>query len=437
MAQDVKKLEADVVIAGSGPAGTTVARELSKIGKSVILIEKGVHRHKATGHVALFRNMEKWGMTYTKEGVMYLQGTGVGGSSLLSAGTSVDPDAEEWKKYGVDISAEIQESREDCWVHQAPESYIGPATKRMMAAADEIGQKWERIDKFIDLQNCKRCYECLMGCDEGAKWSGVVFADEAVQNGATLLTEVKVRDVIIEDGTAGGFRARGKDGQEYEITGKITVCSAGALGSARILKRSGIEDAGNTFIGDPSIMAYGFLKDGIGSMEELVFAVGYHEKENGVFFGNISGPKWEWRIQVLKDQRLKGLGNVFRYGKAMGAWAKIADEPDGQVFLEEGKVSKRFTKRDLERAEYSRDILKKILTKSGCDSGNIYISPLFLPHPAGSAPVGKVVDTNLETSIKNLYCCDSSVFPEGFGEPPILAIVALAKRLSKRLTTLI
>jgi choline dehydrogenase-like flavoprotein len=172
-------------------------------------------------------------------------------------------------------------------------------------------------------------------------------------------------------------------------------------------------------------------------MDELVFSVGYHEKENGVFFGNIGGPKWEWRMQVLKDQKLRGLGNTFRYGKALGAWAKIADEPEGHVLLEEGKVSKRFTKRDLSRADYSRDILKKILVKAGCSSSNIYLSPLFLPHPAGTAPVGKVVDTNLETSIKNLYCCDSSVFPEGFGAPPILAIVALAKRLSKRLITLV
>jgi choline dehydrogenase-like flavoprotein len=276
-----------------------------------------------------------------------------------------------------------------------------------------------------------------MGCDEGAKWSGVVFVDEAVDNGATLLAGVKVKDVIVESGTAGGLRAEGKGGEEYEIRGKVTVCSAGALGSARILQRSGIEEAGKTFIGDPSIMAYGFLKNGKGSMEELVFSVGYHEKENGVFFGNIGGPKWEWRMQVLKDQKLRGIRNTLRYGKALGAWAKIADEAEGAVFEQEGKVSKRFTKRDLSRAEYSREALKKILVRAGCDSGNIYMSPLFLPHPAGSAPVGKVVDTNLETKIKNLYCCDTSVFPEGFGAPPILAVVALAKRLSKRLDQLL
>jgi hypothetical protein len=356
VAQDIKKLEADVVIAGAGPGGTTVARELSKAKKSVILIEKGVHRQNATGHLALFRSMEKWGMTYTVEGAMYLQGVGVGGSSLLSAGTSVDPNPEDWKKYGIDITAEIPESREDCWVHQAPESYVGPATKRIVAAADEVGQKWERIDKFIDLKNCKRCYECLMGCAEGAKWSGLVFADEAKQNGATILTEVKVKDVIVEGGKATGFRAQGKGGQEYEIRGKATVCSAGALGSARILNRSGIQDAGNTFIGDPSIMAHGFLKNGKGNMEELVFSVGYHDKKNGLFFGNVCGPKWEWRMQVIKDQKLRGLGNTLRYGKALGVWAKIADENEGQVFLEEGKASvlQRETCRELSVVEIYR-----------------------------------------------------------------------------------
>ena len=47
--------------------------------------------------------------------------------------------------------------------------------------------------------------------------------------------------------------------------------------------------------------------------------------------------------------------------------------------------------------------------------------------------VGKLVDSNLETSVKNLYCCDTSVIPDAFGVPPTLAIVALGKRLSRRL----
>jgi choline dehydrogenase-like flavoprotein len=437
MSPSIKKLEADVVIAGAGPGGATIARELSKAGKKVILIEKGKYRQKATGHLALFRSMERLGLTYTVEGANYLQGIGVGGSSLLSAGTSVDPYPEDWKKYGIDLTEETKEARNDCWIHQAPKSYVGPATNRLVAAADAIGQKWERIDKFIDLANCKRCYDCLLGCSNNAKWSGVVFAEEALKNGATLLTEVNVKDVIVENNIAGGVRAYGLGGQSYEIRGKTIVSSAGALGSARILQRSGIKDAGNSFTGDPSIMAFGFLKRGIGNMKELVFSVGYHDKPGGVFFGNVCGPKWEWRMQAIKDEKLRGFGHALRYGSALGVWAKIADEMVGKVYLEEGKVSKPLTKRDLERKRYSKDILEKVLIKAGCEPNNFYHSAILLPHPGGTAPIGKVVNSDLETSIKNLYCCDSSVFPEGFGIPPILTIVALAKRLSKRLNNLV
>jgi len=61
MAKKLERLEADVVIAGAGPGGTTVARELSNRGKRAILIEKGRYRQKASGHLAFFRSMAKFG----------------------------------------------------------------------------------------------------------------------------------------------------------------------------------------------------------------------------------------------------------------------------------------------------------------------------------------------------------------------------------------
>ncbi len=48
-----------------------------------------------------------------------------------------------------------------------------------------------------------------------------------------------------------------------------------------------------------------------------------------------------------------------------------------------------------------------------------------------------MLDDNLETKVKNLYCCDTSVFPEAPGIPPAMTIVVLAKRLAKRLETIV
>ncbi len=41
MSQPVRTIQSDVVIAGSGPGGATMARELSKKGKKVVLCEAG------------------------------------------------------------------------------------------------------------------------------------------------------------------------------------------------------------------------------------------------------------------------------------------------------------------------------------------------------------------------------------------------------------
>jgi choline dehydrogenase-like flavoprotein len=54
-------------------------------------------------------------------------------------------------------------------------------------------------------------------------------------------------------------------------------------------------------------------------------------------------------------------------------------------------------------------------------------------HPGGTASIGKVVDKDLQTKVDNLFVCDASVFPTSPGLPPILTIVALAKRLAKTL----
>ena len=54
-------------------------------------------------------------------------------------------------------------------------------------------------------------------------------------------------------------------------------------------------------------------------------------------------------------------------------------------------------------------------------------------HPGGTAAIGRVVDKDLQTEIDNLFVCDGSVLPTSAGLPPILTIVALAKRLAKQL----
>ena len=439
MAKKTNRLEADVVVAGAGPGGCTVARELSKKGKKVILIEKGVYSKRFYGSLlAPLRYMEKYGFLFrTVEGDWIVQGKGFGGGTLIYAGSAFVPHPSQWQQYGIDFTEELAEAREDCWVSKSPDHLLGEGPKRLLEAAQELGYPWEVIDKFVDMTKCKpECPMCPYGCPTGAKWNGMVFAEEAERNGATILPRVTVRDVIIEDGAAVGVRARSSRGREYEINGKVVVCAAGGIGTARILKRSGFDDAGRWFTGDPAIMVFGFFKKGKGGMRDMLFSVGCHDDEHGVTFSNISGPRMFWGLQRLQEKPLRPGNAVLRWGKAIGVMIKISDELDGQIYLD-GRISKPRTKRDISRLEWGAAAAERILIKAGCDPYNIDHSGVIVGHPGATVRVGELVDANLETSVKNLYCCDTSVIPDAFGVPPTLVIVALGKRLSKRLESIV
>ncbi|MFA4835579.1 MAG: GMC family oxidoreductase N-terminal domain-containing protein [Dehalococcoidia bacterium] len=437
----VKRLDADVVIAGSGPAGATVARELSKKGKKVIVLEKGPWLRRV-GSIMLFaKSVEKRGniRTIEDDGSIIFQAKCVGGGSLAYMGIVGEPHHDTWKKYGVDITQEVKEAREDCRVSNIPDWLIAPGAKRLLTAAQELGYPWKTMERFFDPAKCKAgCMKCLYGCPEGSKWTAVEFIREAEENGARILSNVTVRDVIVADGIAGGMRARGNDGQQYEINAKIAVASAGGMGTAHILQRSGIYEAGRSFVGDPTVSVRGFVKEGIGQIGELGVSVGWHDKENGVLFANALPSRSIYTLLTLiGPNKRQGMRNLFRYKRAMQIMCKVADESEGRVFFEEGKVSKTYTKRDLDRLDYGRSVAEKILIKAGCDPYSIVYTQSVLGHPGGTARIGTLVDSNLETSIKNLYCCDTSIMPEGPGIPPVLTLVSIAKRLAKHLDTVL
>ena len=68
-------------------------------------------------------------------------------------------------------------------------------------------------------------------------------------------------------------------------------------------------------------------------------------------------------------------------------------------------------------------------------SKSILVSKPQGAHHGGTAAIGKIVDSNLATKVERLFVCDASVLPVAPGLPPILTIVALAKRLAKKLAT--
>jgi choline dehydrogenase-like flavoprotein len=111
---------------------------------------------------------------------------------------------------------------------------------------------------------------------------------------------------------------------------------------------------------------------------------------------------------------------------------KIIDDPAGRVY-KDGTFSKPITARDRERLQEGFSISREILVKAGAKSKSITASRVQGAHPGGTAAIGTVVDTDLQTKVDNLFVCDASVLPASPGMPPILTIAALATRLAKTL----
>lgn len=110
---------------------------------------------------------------------------------------------------------------------------------------------------------------------------------------------------------------------------------------------------------------------------------------------------------------------------------KIPDNLKGHVYMNE--VVKGIDFEDASLLARGAAIAGSILVKAGADIESLSSTHVRGAHLIASARIGDVVDSNLETDIKNLYVADGSVLPEAPGLPPIYTILALSRRLGQYL----
>lgn len=114
----------------------------------------------------------------------------------------------------------------------------------------------------------------------------------------------------------------------------------------------------------------------------------------------------------------------------IGLMLKFADTCIGTID-KDGNIEKTLTKVDVDLIKEGYKKAIGILLKLGVPKESIVATSLKGAHPGGTAAVGEVVDNNFESEINGLYVCDASVIPEAPGRPPILTIVAIAKKVAK------
>jgi len=423
-------VEYDYLVVGSGAGGATIARELAKRGKNVLIIEAGKYEEKIGTFKDALRYFETSGYKTprkSKEGVILWRTIMAGGSTVVSCGNGTRCLQEEFKDFGIDLEEEFREAEKEMKIAPTPESLLSEASIKMREAAEELGYKMEPMPKFLDFDKCVRCGSCTFGCIQSAKWTALDYLDDAIAHGAEVMYETKVREVISENGKVKGIRGRGKSGY-IEIRGNNVILAAGALSTPIILQNSGISEAGGNLFIDILVNVYG-KAEGLHQVREPLMALVDHEfhEEGFILSPHINAN----RTVRFMEAGMKG----FRMptDKLVGIMVKTADEASGRVYPD-GSVSKGVTKDDWKRINKGSAIAREILEKMGANPKSIFVSKPQGAHVGGVASIGSVVDENLETKIRNLYVCDASVLPKAPGLPPILTIVALAKWLGKALS---
>jgi len=272
------------------------------------------------------------------------------------------------------------------------------------------------LPKMGDNRKCINCGRCVLGCAYCAKWDSRSYLQSAVEKGATVLTGRRVSQVVIKGSMAVGVKASRGWRTEFHAA-DLVVLAAGGFGTPEILENSGIASEKRLFI-DPVLCVAaewrGANQDQELSMPFVVEKDGYilapYFDYLSFFFNN------DWRLPA---------------NDILSIMIKLADSCSGTIT--KGKIIKTLTDQDQERLKTAVVVCQEIFGRLGIAADQTFLGTINAGHPGGMMPLTEQeAETFHHRQLpENLYLADSSLFPSSLGKPPILTIMAMAKRVAK------
>jgi len=251
------KLDADVLIIGSGAGGGVVAAELSAAGLDVLVVEKGQYFVDSALPCSELDGMHK---LYEKRGnqttadmsMLVLAGSTVGGGTTVNWMTSLEPPPyvlEEWAKEfgfraatGSDLQKSIDTVQQRLNVN-TDSSLANAQNSALEKGCEALGYHCSAIPRNV--KGCESCDYCGYGCIYGAKRDvRKTYLYDASQHGARILPRAQVVRVTHSGGKATGAEMVVEDdyGAKHDVTvqSKAVVVAAGSIHTPAILLRSGL-----------------------------------------------------------------------------------------------------------------------------------------------------------------------------------------------------
>lgn len=414
------------LIIGTGAGGATVAKMLSPHFDVTVLEVGGTFRPLSLPFNTL-ASLRSTGLYFDERLIslilpnmqiaktpdqVVVYGKGLGGTTTLATGNAIRAD-KGLKNIGINLDREFDELYNELPVTTDHQRYWSKITKQTFMTMKELGFDPQPMPKLLRASECKLCGRCSIGCPHGAKWD-----TREMLEGIRVITNCNVVRLEMDDSKV--KRVIAKQGlRMVTFEADVVILAAGGLGTPQILKQSGIECQPHLFV-DP-VLCVAAPMDNVRQNRQLLMPF-VSSRE-----GYIISPYMDWLSFFFNRQWRKPMDGM------VSLMIKMADEEKGSV--ERGKVQKVLTTKDLEILKRGVADCKEILQKMGACEEDIILGTLNSGHPGGMIPLTTSEAETLHHSClpANLYVADASILPQALGLPPILTIMALAKRISKQI----
>jgi choline dehydrogenase-like flavoprotein len=253
-------LTADIVVVGSGAAGATLAYELARRGREVLVLERGPHvdpRDFTEDEATQLSNLYADGALTLSTDFRFqvAQGMCVGGSTVVNNAVCFDLPQRVLDRWldrhaaGLDparLALAFLRMRRFLRVAElGPTAVMNPGARRFV---DGLGGRVPWSFKIVEcnIADCLGSGYCNIGCAHGKKLSALDWTLPRAQrehpDAVRILPDCRVEKVLLRDKIAYGVQARTGDGRRLTVRANKVVLSAGAIASSLILQRSGLGD---------------------------------------------------------------------------------------------------------------------------------------------------------------------------------------------------
>jgi len=422
------------IVVGAGAGGAAAAWALARSGAEVLVLEAGgpfrpftrlapwadpLRRTGLVGPRTIGALLPGMRVTRAESDLLVIRGVAAGGSTVLSCGNWVRAER-GLAEIGLDLSAEFEELEILLQPVPFPRERWRPTTERMFSAAEEMGLHPARTPKVVDPALCRACGLCELGCASGARWDARRLLSEARRLGAEVCLRAPVERVVVEGGRARGVLVAGS---REPIRADAVLLAAGAIGTAEILRASGLPVADRLWV--DIVLTLGGRLPRTRQLDEPPM-VWYAARD-----GYILSPYLDllshlvhrpWRGVPLRDR--------------VGVMVKLAEEATGTVHAD-GRVEKKVTSVDRALLDEGIALAREIMERAGV-RGPFVEGVLNGGHLGGTVPLRRedVASMHPAALPDGLWVADLSLVPVSQGLPTMATTAAIALRVARRVASL-